>query len=290
MEVFGLILLLLAYSLGIVAILIQVICYKQKIEYYESILLSVSFLLLIITATVSQAVILITGHSITPYFLLVVIAVSIFLGISVSLNIIIEREVKISRFAKPFLYSISIVLLLFGVSSFFFDFKDLFGILSSIIICYLIAYAMIFVRKTKSMAPIKQRKKNSIIIFLVVLPLLILFDFFIQKTGVFSVSDSNIPVTLPVIFIILSGIKIYNDVKRLEVFRLNDHKKQPDFSAYNLTNREIEVTELIIKGASYKQIGDKLFISLPTVKSHISNIYRKTSVNNKVALINLIGR
>ena len=128
MEVFGLILLLLAYSLGIVAILIQVICYEQKIEYYESILLSVSFLLLIITATVSQAVILITGHSITPYFLLVVIAVSIFLGISVSLNIIIEREVKISRFSKPFLYSISIVLLLFGVSSFFFDFKDLFGI------------------------------------------------------------------------------------------------------------------------------------------------------------------
>ena len=149
---------------------------------------------------------------------------------------------------------------------------------------------MIFVRKTKSMAPIKQRKKISIIIFLVALPLLILFDFFIQKTGVFSVSDSNIPVTLPVIFIILSGIKIYNDVKRLEVFRLNDNKKQPDFSAYNLTNREIEVTELIIKGASYKQIGDKLFISLPTVKSHISNIYRKTSVNNKVALINLIGR
>ena len=128
MEVFGLILLLLAYSLGIVAILIQVICYKQKIEYYESILLSVSFLLVIITATVSQAVILITGHSITPYFLLVVIAVSIFLGISVSLNIIIEREVKISRFAKPFLYSIGIVLLLFGLSSFFFDFKDLFGI------------------------------------------------------------------------------------------------------------------------------------------------------------------
>ncbi|PHS07792.1 MAG: hypothetical protein COA88_07785 [Kordia sp.] len=290
MEVFGLILLLLAYSLGIVAILIQVICYKQKIEYYESILLSVSFLLLIITATVSEAVILITGHSITPYFLLVVIAVSIFLGISLSLNIIIEREVKISRFAKPFLYSISIVLLLFGVSSFFFDFKDLFGILSSIIICYLIAYAMIFVRKTKSMAPIKQRKKISIIIFLVALPLLILFDFFIQKTGGISVSDSNIPVTLPVIFIILSGIKIYNDVKRLEVFRLNDNKKQPDFSAYNLTNREIEVTELIIRGASYKQIGDKLFISLPTVKSHISNIYRKTSVNNKVALINLIGR
>lgn len=54
---------------------------------------------------------------------------------------------------------------------------------------------------------------------------------------------------------------------------------------YKLTNREIEIALLVRQGLSHKEISDKLFIALKTVENHIHNIYEKTSVNNKVALI-----
>lgn len=52
-----------------------------------------------------------------------------------------------------------------------------------------------------------------------------------------------------------------------------------------LSEREIDVVLEIAKGASNKEIGDTLCISLATVKSHIINIYSKLQVNNRVAAI-----
>ena len=57
---------------------------------------------------------------------------------------------------------------------------------------------------------------------------------------------------------------------------------------YGLTEREKEIIELIIAGMSNKDIGRKLFISIKTVKNHISSIYLKTSVKNRVQLSNFI--
>jgi DNA-binding CsgD family transcriptional regulator len=56
---------------------------------------------------------------------------------------------------------------------------------------------------------------------------------------------------------------------------------------YSLTNREQEVAMLVCSGKSNREIADKLFISLPTVKDHIYNVYRKTGVRNRVELTNL---
>jgi DNA-binding NarL/FixJ family response regulator len=53
-----------------------------------------------------------------------------------------------------------------------------------------------------------------------------------------------------------------------------------------LTRREQEVSHLIAQGCSNKEIANKLFISEKTVKSHITNIFRKMGVDSrlKVAL------
>lgn len=53
-----------------------------------------------------------------------------------------------------------------------------------------------------------------------------------------------------------------------------------------LTVREKEVLELLSHGLLYKEIADKKYISIDTVKKHVGNIYRKLHVNNKVEAIN----
>ena len=49
---------------------------------------------------------------------------------------------------------------------------------------------------------------------------------------------------------------------------------------YNLSNREKEVLQQLVKGKSYKFIANELHISYETVHSHIRRIYQKLQVNS----------
>ena len=49
----------------------------------------------------------------------------------------------------------------------------------------------------------------------------------------------------------------------------------------NLSDREREVLQWLSKGFSYKEIAEKLFISVETVRTHIRNIYEKLHAGNK---------
>jgi DNA-binding NarL/FixJ family response regulator len=48
-----------------------------------------------------------------------------------------------------------------------------------------------------------------------------------------------------------------------------------------LTRREQEVLEELAAGRSTREIADRLIVSIPTVKSHQSSIYRKLGVGNR---------
>lgn len=48
-----------------------------------------------------------------------------------------------------------------------------------------------------------------------------------------------------------------------------------------LTPREIEILQLIAAGMRNQEIADGLFISLPTVKRHVANAYRKLGVTHR---------
>jgi DNA-binding NarL/FixJ family response regulator len=52
---------------------------------------------------------------------------------------------------------------------------------------------------------------------------------------------------------------------------------------YDLTPREIEVLYLLAEGASNLEISTKLFISVSTVKTHISALMRKLQCTNRTA-------
>jgi len=52
-----------------------------------------------------------------------------------------------------------------------------------------------------------------------------------------------------------------------------------------LSKRETEVLQLMAQGLSNQEIADTLFVSLNTVKTHISNIYTKLNVRRRTQAI-----
>jgi DNA-binding NarL/FixJ family response regulator len=57
-----------------------------------------------------------------------------------------------------------------------------------------------------------------------------------------------------------------------------------------LTAREWEIAELVAEGLSNQAIATKLYLSRRTVETHLSAIYRKTSVSSRSALAGLMTR
>lgn len=57
-----------------------------------------------------------------------------------------------------------------------------------------------------------------------------------------------------------------------------------------LTEREAVVVKLLYEGSTYRDIAEYLYISVNTVKHHITNIYKKLDVSSKMEMINLIRK
>ena len=60
--------------------------------------------------------------------------------------------------------------------------------------------------------------------------------------------------------------------------------EKPDEAArfYGLSPRERDVLFLLMEGRTNEQIGEELFISLSTVKTHVSRIFEKTGAKNRL--------
>jgi LuxR family maltose regulon positive regulatory protein len=63
------------------------------------------------------------------------------------------------------------------------------------------------------------------------------------------------------------------------------YPSQPSGLVEPLTERELELLDLIAKGLSNQEIAGRLFISLPTVKWHTSNIYSKLGVRSRTQAV-----
>lgn len=66
-----------------------------------------------------------------------------------------------------------------------------------------------------------------------------------------------------------------------ESFVINTGK----LKSHGLSNRELEVLQLMAQGLSNQEIANKLFVSLHTVKSHSSNLYSKLDVKRRTQAI-----
>lgn len=66
-------------------------------------------------------------------------------------------------------------------------------------------------------------------------------------------------------------------VPQLEENSLNE----TELEKFNLTEREYEVLQLLATGCNNAEIADQLFLSISTVKTHVSNLLVKMGVNNR---------
>jgi DNA-binding NarL/FixJ family response regulator len=61
-------------------------------------------------------------------------------------------------------------------------------------------------------------------------------------------------------------------------------EKESEKNKKDLSQREREVVCLVASGHRNKEIADKLFISEQTVKTHLSNIFQKLEINDRLEL------
>ncbi|MFD0845463.1 response regulator transcription factor [Streptococcus saliviloxodontae] len=66
--------------------------------------------------------------------------------------------------------------------------------------------------------------------------------------------------------------------------KMKDHDEKPDLH-HDLTARERDILRLLAKGYDNQTIADELFISLKTVKTHVSNILSKLQVDDRTQAV-----
>ncbi|MFT6998615.1 MAG: DNA-binding NarL/FixJ family response regulator [Cryomorphaceae bacterium] len=71
--------------------------------------------------------------------------------------------------------------------------------------------------------------------------------------------------------------------KVLKLFQKQGSSKSKD--TFNLSKRESEILQLLVKGYSYKMIAEECHISYPTVNSHITKIYGKLKVQSSAGAV-----
>lgn len=84
------------------------------------------------------------------------------------------------------------------------------------------------------------------------------------------------------------GSPISSQIARKVIEAFTRKEKINDYFQ-ELSRREQEMLEYLSKGYRYKEIADKLFISIETVRTHIRNIYEKLQVNSRAEALKKTG-
>ncbi|SNY94553.1 regulatory protein, luxR family [Flagellimonas pacifica] len=279
------ILLVIAYTLLSISIFLGILCLKKNIETWETIALMFSLLLLIISSTAETAekVIRDNPNPNEPTDVFILLAM-VLVGLATPLNVMAERRHNLSSFWKKVLYSIAAILFVATIIGFFTNTLDYLQYAASLFLGVSVIASMVLIRVTKPqkrLQHIEKLERIFALIFLLVVPLSLFINFINSEVG----QTLKVGFTLPLVFILISANKIWDDLQRLSILKSNVSPNEQHFKNFFLTEREKEIAKLLTKGKTYKQISEELFISLPTVKTHTSNMYKKLKVKNKHELI-----
>ena len=81
--------------------------------------------------------------------------------------------------------------------------------------------------------------------------------------------------------VLQGGASMSGSIVKKVLNYFNQQSTTTNSNDYTLSQREIDILKCLVNGDSYKMIADNCDISIGTVRSHISAIYRKLHINSK---------
>jgi DNA-binding NarL/FixJ family response regulator len=95
---------------------------------------------------------------------------------------------------------------------------------------------------------------------------------------------------MPAIKDVLNGGAPMTSSVARKVLQLFPGKQEKKITVENLTPREEEILQWLVKGFSYKMIAGEMDIAVETVRSHIKRIYKKLQVSSATEAIYKVSK
>lgn len=126
--------------------------------------------------------------------------------------------------------------------------------------------------------------KRTVLIFAALITaLLVLFKL---STYAYASGDASIETIIAIIALVFFFVGVYLNKNSLpEIPTRNNGLDSNKVAASGISKREYEVLKEIALGLSNKEIGDKLFLSESTIKTHVSNLFVKLNAKRRTQAI-----
>lgn len=128
-------------------------------------------------------------------------------------------------------------------------------------------------------------RKTIVVFGLLILGLLLLFQ--LSKYAVIS-GDLDSEFTIAIIAVVFFFVGVYLNKKSLQKRNTSsediNHQKIKEL---DISKREYEVLVGISEGLSNKEIGEKLFVSESTIKTHVSNLLSKLNAKRRTQALQI---
>ncbi|NZA39131.1 response regulator [Eubacterium callanderi] len=89
---------------------------------------------------------------------------------------------------------------------------------------------------------------------------------------------------VPALRAVYSGQSVFGDEIVTKIPMLLGGEATVDFSAYSISERDLEIIEGVARGLSNREISETLFLSEGTVRNYISNILDKLELRDRTQL------
>ena len=127
-------------------------------------------------------------------------------------------------------------------------------------------------------------KKTILVYGLALAVLVFLLEYFEYR---YFVRDLSIEIFILIIALFFAGLGLWFGQKltssKSGTTEFQKNEKALDY--LGISHRELEVLQLVAQGFSNKEIAGKLFVSINTVKTHLSKLYEKLEVSRRTQAV-----
>ncbi len=135
---------------------------------------------------------------------------------------------------------------------------------------------------------------KHIVIYAVSMASLVFLLKWLQWKYLITDHSLDVYITLIALFFTVLGIWIATQLSARKTETGADNQRyvldEAELGKMNLSAREQEVLELLVKGRTNAEIADRLFLSVSTVKTHVSNLFIKMDVRNRIQAVEKANR